>query len=1496
MPLFGRRLFHLNEDDLKDNNEQEQIYTIEHTGEKFHSNKLYEKLKTIYALERWTCECTWRAGLTHKEAYESEIEIRKSLPTIVPNYFHKTIFDVIYHSVKPLEKLAEEVSIILGQGFVIGEPVQFKKRKDTTVVKGIIERIEENDDQRKRTSERTSVQTRPLSDKQMKNVKYAIRLSDEDRVISNVQPNELQRSNFIPNREKLKTFIRSYAFRLGNRADSPWIFYDESIKEKYQIKDRLPLTIIEQSKKTMTITLDEILREQERILRKQTEEQDAQSGENKKSNEIHHNSSSSNGHLDDIHIISSDDENKTKSPKKKVKSSPTTPKKSTPTTPKKSTPTTPKRSTSTTSKKSSPTTNNTSPIKKSRTPTKQKSPIKTKKQLTLHDMKFTKNSNNNNQLLKKSSSTSITTYNIAVPYSLLQKLDKTRRDRGLQSRVFQRLILHCARTLNDKQRLRLPDEYRSLIQTKFEELELKRRLSEMTEQEKKIFLQTKQKQKQFEHKSYDDLDLLSSKILPLPKQIETLTYIPSHYTGDLLIICTFFTSCHTLFLSSLTDNLSKTTQQFLRSFRHNYLLDAFKISSTTIFLNYFTEFLQILLKLLFKEDDNRLNNDDINKDDDDDNNKQQQQLNNDQQDIEINHSEQIIIDDDIEQIYDTKLTDIPLTPFTCQELTRLYLLKDKNENYRTILDKLANSETKDFSISDQIDLLLVLVNIITTNNEIMSDYFEYLTRTMSETYRERNQLLSERRKAQEEESKQKKLQLQNGENGKISSKKQNKTNSLITSKNSNNNNNNITNDENHQSSPPLTTILHDDNGDSDDDLKSVLQRRRQMVAMSKELKEKRELEAQKIHNEQKRDLAIQRAEQAYQDALLNLQFGFRIKPLGFDRNYNRYWFFKGYAGLFVEKGWIGSEISYSTQSSSSQDISFTRSLSNTNNEKLIPKHESNQWWTYDNETIIEQLIQSLNDRGIREHNLLTNIKKIMPLLHTEFEQIKKDKNPIEHQSEESISNTEISNDQQQQTSNDIISSFKNDLEDIETRLRLGSLGGFIVNDNLIEWQNKLKQSIERNDLGELLIQLQQTVPDKYASNIFGIYENQLKNSKNSTKKKLSTIKTTTINQHSLQIWMNDCRTCKTYSRLYILMIIFENSIAWNKSTIGIKCRICRKKNKDEYIIVCDQCCQGYHLECLRSYTINTIKNSTNDLWYCPACRPQSISRRRYNKQEQIKTKSEYYDTDIYDMDVDTTSNISSHDLSDLNSEPSNNNNNTNNDNVDETNVQNLCCVCAVETSYDNELIQCIQCRNLFHCQCHEPPLRCPPRSTTWMCNSCRNSINNETNYSNRRIQTRRQINIRKQEQRSRIQPQRYNGTRRTVRKNYREIDEDEDEDEYEQEEIENDNNDESDYEEETRNQQRSSKRIRRLSPSSTNDKSDDDDDYDDIQRPTTRRRVRIAKSSSSSSSSSSPLSDEEQILANINDDESDIEQDENDDDNDDEEEENGNIETNSPSS
>ncbi|CAF1544274.1 unnamed protein product, partial [Rotaria sordida] len=278
----------------------------------------------------------------------------------------------------------------------------------------------------------------------------------------------------------------------------------------------------------------------------------------------------------------------------------------------------------------------------------------------------------------------------------LQKLDKTRRDRGIDSRFFHRLILQCARTLNDKQRLRLPDEYRSLIQIKYDEIELKRRLSTMNDEEKKLFLQTKR----LEQKPIEDFDLPFLKDLPLPKQIQTTLNLTSKSISDLLIICTFLTSCHSLFYLSLNDNISKTTQLYLRSFKFNYLLN----TSTIIFSNYFIEILQIFMKLLFKEDENRSNNNDDeeeadsnDEDNDNDNDINNENLNNNNN----NNNEQIDIDKDIEKIYSIQLSHIPLTPYTCQELTRLYLLKEKDDNNQIILDKLANFETKDLSISEQ---------------------------------------------------------------------------------------------------------------------------------------------------------------------------------------------------------------------------------------------------------------------------------------------------------------------------------------------------------------------------------------------------------------------------------------------------------------------------------------------------------------------------------------------------------------------------------------------------------------------------------------------------------------------------------------------------------------------------------------------------------------------------------------------------------------------------
>ena len=334
MPLFGRRLFQAPKD-LPEENDREEIFRIEHTGEEFHSEEVYRKLTQVYGLERWTCECTWRASLTHGEAMKSERETRATLASLVPDHFHRPIFEVIHHSefgdhpqgpahllslldVKPLEKLAEEVSIVLR--YVVELPVrcnwtfilvkasfsenQFssarrERRAGNCIfccmsfsillfsIKGTIERVEENDESRKRASVQAKLPSDKVNSRQVGHSRGLsfLRLANEEcqihrstdrwrskrwsrlskwTAVSERQravcwspcPSVCRRCQLIPNREKLKVFIRSYAIRLGNRADSPWIFYDASTPEKHQIPDRYPVATIEKFKKSMTVTLE----------------------------------------------------------------------------------------------------------------------------------------------------------------------------------------------------------------------------------------------------------------------------------------------------------------------------------------------------------------------------------------------------------------------------------------------------------------------------------------------------------------------------------------------------------------------------------------------------------------------------------------------------------------------------------------------------------------------------------------------------------------------------------------------------------------------------------------------------------------------------------------------------------------------------------------------------------------------------------------------------------------------------------------------------------------------------------------------------------------------------------------------------------------------------------------------------------------------------------------------------------------------------------------
>ena len=84
---------------------------------------------------------------------------------------------------------------------------------------------------------------------------------------------------------------------------------------------------------------------------------------------------------------------------------------------------------------------------------------------------------------------------------------------------------------------------------------------------------------------------------------------------------------------------------------------------------------------------------------------------------------------------------------------------------------------------------------------------------------------------------------------------------------------------------------------------------------------------------------------------------------------------------------------------------------------------------------------------------------------------------------------------------------------------------------------------------------------------------------------------------------------------------------WSKSLLNTKCRICRRKNDPEKMLLCDGCDRGHHLYCLKP----KLKKIPEDDWYCTECKPKMRIRspkkkhRRVFEEEEIEEEEEEED-------------------------------------------------------------------------------------------------------------------------------------------------------------------------------------------------------------------------------------------------------------------------------
>jgi len=45
--------------------------------------------------------------------------------------------------------------------------------------------------------------------------------------------------------------------------------------------------------------------------------------------------------------------------------------------------------------------------------------------------------------------------------------------------------------------------------------------------------------------------------------------------------------------------------------------------------------------------------------------------------------------------------------------------------------------------------------------------------------------------------------------------------------------------------------------------------------------------------------------------------------------------------------------------------------------------------------------------------------------------------------------------------------------------------------------------------------------------------------------------------------------------------VLDSSVAWSRSVLHARCRVCRRGGNAEQMLLCDGCDRGYHIYCLK---------------------------------------------------------------------------------------------------------------------------------------------------------------------------------------------------------------------------------------------------------------------------------------------------------------------------
>ncbi|KAM8903483.1 LOW QUALITY PROTEIN: tyrosine-protein kinase BAZ1B [Spinachia spinachia] len=1272
-PLLGRKPYPLAKPLAEPPGPGEEVYTIEHTKEAFRNKEEYEARLLRYSEHIWTCKSTGSGQLTHKEAWEEEQEVTELLQEEYPQWFEKPVLEMVHHNTVSLDKLVEMAWLEILTKYAVDEECDFlvgkEKSLQVKVVKihpletpegesgekkleGVCDspssdkenasqenqrkeppaREEENRRESLSDRSRRSPRKLPTAMKEEKRRwvmpkflphKYDVKLITEDKVISDVPSDSLYRTERPPTKEIMRYFIRHYALRVGMGESAPWVVEDELVK-KFNLPSKFSDFLLDPHK---------FLAENPSAKRKSLTSPDGKPSKRLKSPDT---PGEESGH-----------EKGEKKRKRKTDSlgmplSPTiwghmqkingSPLKMTSGTPKKgegkgSSASTPKSGKKSGDKKDGKKTGKNGDKKlnvleafKKAGKAGAKTP-KMKQMTLLHLAKSTAAGSPK----KRARSTGMGTSKLGKPRHpmALHLLRYYKEHKGKEDKKnsLSALISKTAKTLPPKERDRLPDELKELVQKRWELLEHKKRWAAMSEEEKQEEIKKKRKEvreklrerakerrkkemlvRREQSRRYEDQEIEGGKTLPAFKLVDMPEGLPNTLFGDVAMVVDFL-QCYAGLLMP-EDQYPITAVALMEALAGE--------GSGFLYLN------RVLVVLL-----------------------------------------QTLLQDELAEGYselDIPLSEIPLTMHSVSELARLCLrpcdAHGEESNQGSVqsgalggfddvvtsefLEKLETIEVFELTPEEKVSLLVALCHRILMTYSV-EDHVDAMQQRSAEVWKERLAMLKEvndRKRAEKQMQKE----------GKGDKKKEVPTKKEIKKE----------------------IKVEPEPEDMISSVKSrrlmSMQAKKDKEEMDRQNKERMEKGAEEERMRKQR-VAV---EKAFQEGITKAKLVLRRIPLGTDRNHNRYWLFSEVVpGLYIEKGWVHEGIDYNFtpppedkaaapdveeeedsestathEGAEMDDGSIDSAMSEGAHqgapadickETTIPKQGQNLWFICDNPAELEELVESLHPHGVRESELKAKIQsRYQDILHSVH---------LTRKAKMSLRTCD--------GYAELLNFLRSDILEVASRLQKGGLG--YLEDN-VDIAEELKDMENLKDFGECIITIQACVIKKFLQGFMapkqkkkrkhGGVESSKAEEVDDEKKLAAEARVAT----AVEKWKTALREAQTFSRMHVLLGMLDACIKWDMSAENARCKVCRRKGDDEKLILCDECNKAFHLFCLRPalYGIPTGE------WLCPACQPTVARRgsrsRNYNQdtdeeeEEEEDEESEHEDSEEEEDEEDEEEN------------------------------------------------------------------------------------------------------------------------------------------------------------------------------------------------------------------------------------------------------------------